>query len=166
MTSQAARRADGSKPVVGSSRKMSSGSPMSASAKSSRRRWPPDSRVPSGPAGEADQGDGLVDVAWRAVEAGVQGEALAHGQAGLGARTPARPRPPGRARLRPPWPGRGPGQRSRRHCAAGTLRRSQRSWSCPHRSARGRRRSPRAARRDRCRPRPPGCHSALPGRGR
>ena len=39
-----ARRADGSKPVVGSSRKTSSGSPISASATSSRRRWPPDSR--------------------------------------------------------------------------------------------------------------------------
>lgn len=50
MTSQAARRAEGSKPVVGSSRKMSSGLPMSASAKSSRRRWPPDSRVASVPA--------------------------------------------------------------------------------------------------------------------
>ena len=50
MTSQAARRAEGSKPVVGSSRKMSSGSPIRASAKSSLRRWPPESRVPSAPA--------------------------------------------------------------------------------------------------------------------
>ena len=39
-TSQAARRAAGSKPVVGSSRKISSGSPTSASAKSSRRALP------------------------------------------------------------------------------------------------------------------------------
>ncbi len=39
--SHAARRASGSKPVVGSSRKISSGSPTSASAKSSRRSWPP-----------------------------------------------------------------------------------------------------------------------------
>jgi uncharacterized protein YbjT (DUF2867 family) len=44
---QAARRADGSKPVVGSSRNTSSGSPTRARAKSSRRRWPPDSLVPS-----------------------------------------------------------------------------------------------------------------------
>ena len=43
MTSHACRRADGSKPVVGSSRKSSSGSPTSASAKSSRRRCPPES---------------------------------------------------------------------------------------------------------------------------
>ena len=45
MTSHDARRAAGSKPVVGSSRKMSSGSPMSASATSRRRRCPPESRV-------------------------------------------------------------------------------------------------------------------------
>ena len=47
MTSQAARRAAGSKPVVGSSRKISSGSPISASATSSRRRWPPESLPPA-----------------------------------------------------------------------------------------------------------------------
>ena len=41
--SHAARRAAGSKPVVGSSRNISSGSPTSASAKSSRRCWPPES---------------------------------------------------------------------------------------------------------------------------
>ena len=37
------RRAAGSKPVVGSSRKISSGSPAMPSARSSRRRWPPES---------------------------------------------------------------------------------------------------------------------------
>ena len=40
---QVVRRAAGSKPVVGSSRKISSGSPTSASARSRRRAWPPDS---------------------------------------------------------------------------------------------------------------------------
>ena len=40
---QNCRRASGSKPVVGSSRKSSSGSPMTPSATSSRRRWPPES---------------------------------------------------------------------------------------------------------------------------
>ena len=44
MTFHAARRATGSKPVVGSSRKTSSGSPTSARPTSRRRRWPPDSR--------------------------------------------------------------------------------------------------------------------------
>ena len=39
----ACRRAAGSKPVVGSSRKTSSGSPQMPSATSSRRRWPPES---------------------------------------------------------------------------------------------------------------------------
>jgi hypothetical protein len=37
------RRADGSKPVVGSSRNSTSGSPTSPTARSSRRRWPPES---------------------------------------------------------------------------------------------------------------------------
>src|SRR5689334_23089480 len=40
--SHAARRAAGSKPVVGSSRKTRSGSPTSAMPRSSRRFWPPD----------------------------------------------------------------------------------------------------------------------------
>ncbi|HKA67391.1 MAG TPA: hypothetical protein VKG03_05740, partial [Solirubrobacterales bacterium] len=40
ITSQACRRAEGSKPVVGSSRKSSSGSPISAIPTSSRRCWP------------------------------------------------------------------------------------------------------------------------------
>ena len=43
IVSQAVRRAPGSKPVVGSSRKISSGSPTSASPRSSRRFWPPES---------------------------------------------------------------------------------------------------------------------------
>ena len=40
-TSHACRRAAGSKPVVGSSRKIRSGWPITATARSSRRRWPP-----------------------------------------------------------------------------------------------------------------------------
>ena len=86
MTSHAARRADGSKPVVGSSRKMSSGSPIRARANveppplaAGQRRA---QRVRL--AGQADQRDGLVDVPRLAVVAGVQLQALAHGQAGLG----------------------------------------------------------------------------------
>ena len=42
-SSHAVRRAAGSKPVVGSSRKTSSGSPTSATPRSRRRFWPPDS---------------------------------------------------------------------------------------------------------------------------
>ena len=63
MTSQAARRADGSKPVVGSSRKISSGSPISASATSSRRRWPPESAVARcvGLLCEVDERERLID---------------------------------------------------------------------------------------------------------
>ena len=44
MSSQNSRRAWGSKPVVGSSRKSSSGRPMMPSATSTRRCWPPESR--------------------------------------------------------------------------------------------------------------------------
>ena len=43
-TSQASRRASGSRPVVGSSRKSRSGSPTMPIAMSSRLRWPPDRR--------------------------------------------------------------------------------------------------------------------------
>ena len=43
IAAQQRRRASGSKPVVGSSRKIRSGSPARARAKSRRRRWPPDS---------------------------------------------------------------------------------------------------------------------------
>ena len=86
MTSHAARRAEGSKPVVGSSRKISSGSPISASATSRRRRWPPESAVARSSACscQPDERERLVDRARRAVVAGVEREALAHGQARLG----------------------------------------------------------------------------------
>ena len=46
ITSHAWRRADGSKPVVGSSRKSSSGSPTRATPTSRRRSWPPE-RLPA-----------------------------------------------------------------------------------------------------------------------
>ena len=57
------RRAAGSNPVVGSSRKISSGSPAMPSARSRRRRWPPDSAAAraSARSAEADQVDHLVD---------------------------------------------------------------------------------------------------------
>ena len=63
ITSQAARRADGSKPVVGSSRKISSGSPISASATSSRRALAARQPVPrvAGLLAETDERDRLVD---------------------------------------------------------------------------------------------------------
>ena len=48
IVSHAARRAAGSKPVVGSSRKISSGSPTSARPRSSRRCWPPERRPHAG----------------------------------------------------------------------------------------------------------------------
>ena len=65
ISSQNWRRASGSKPVVGSSRKSSSGRPMMPSATSSRRRWPPDRlRDPrAGLLGQADRLDHLVGVA-------------------------------------------------------------------------------------------------------
>ena len=63
-----------------------SGSPISASATSRRRRWPPDSSAGerAGLVGQPDQGDGVVDLAGRAVVAGIELQALPHGQAGLG----------------------------------------------------------------------------------
>ena len=56
-------RACGSKPVVGSSRKISSGSPTAPSPRSSRRRWPPESvrTRASRFSVEADELDDLVD---------------------------------------------------------------------------------------------------------
>ena len=99
ITSQAARRAAGSKPVVGSSRKISSGSPTSASAKSSRRAWPPLSvrarrSAHSSRPGEREH---LVDVARRRVQAGPVRDRLAR-RSGAGRCRSSGARCPTRAR--------------------------------------------------------------------
>ena len=77
--SQAARRASGSKPVVGSSRKISSGSPTSASAKSSRRSCPPESlRLRTSACRlQAGEREHLLDVARMRIEARPVRERLA-----------------------------------------------------------------------------------------
>ena len=87
MTSQAARRAPGSKPVVGSSRKISSGSPTSASAKSSRRAWPPLSVRARRPGAlvQARERQHLVDLARRRVQRGEVLDRLGDGQMRVGA---------------------------------------------------------------------------------
>ena len=166
MTSHAARRADGSNPVVGSSRNTMSGSPISARATSSRRRWPPDSCAASVSATSLrpTERDGVVDVARRLVVAGVELQALADRQAGLGLgllQHDADPVPPGGAGA---GCGSTPSTRPRRRCARGSLPGSRRWWSCRHRSDRGTRRSRRGARRGRCRRRPRGARSASPAR--
>ena len=80
------RRADGSKPVVGSSRKSRSGSPTRARARSRRRRWPPESSLTRSAllAGQAHELDELAGRAPARVVAPVHGEDLRHGQLGLG----------------------------------------------------------------------------------
>ena len=79
ITAQHRRRASGSKPVVGSSRKISSGSPASASAKSRRRRCPPERRRTTRVAlrGELDDREQLVERARRPVEAAPRVDQLA-----------------------------------------------------------------------------------------
>ena len=94
----AARRAAGSKPVVGSSRKTSSGSPTSASARSSRRCWPPESLRArcSAAASQPDDRDDLLDVARARVEARPVRDRLAHREVLVDARAlqhDADPRP-------------------------------------------------------------------------
>ena len=69
--SHAARRAAGSKPVVGSSRTTRSGLPTSATPRSRRRFCPPESVLTVVAfLGEADELDHLVDVAGLRVVAG------------------------------------------------------------------------------------------------
>src|SRR3954454_62210 len=89
MSSHDWRRADGSKPVVGSSRKTSSGSPAIPSARSSRRRWPPDRaaaraswRAPRPPRAvpEPHEVEHLVGRARRGVGGGVELDDLARGE--------------------------------------------------------------------------------------
>ena len=85
MSSQVSRRPDGSRPVVGSSRKRSSGLPMIPRPTSSRRCWPPESRLirSSRLLRQPDQLDHLVDRARVGVVAGVAREHLAHRVVGL-----------------------------------------------------------------------------------
>ena len=82
IVSHAARRAPGSNPVVGSSRKTSSGLPIRASPRSSRRFCPPESvrQRASALSVEADDVDDLRRVARARVVAAEDLEALAHGQ--------------------------------------------------------------------------------------
>jgi hypothetical protein len=81
-SSHAVRRADGSKPVVGSSRKTSSGSPTRATPRSSRRFWPPGERLDALArlVGEPGELDHLVHVARPRVVAREHRVHLAHGQ--------------------------------------------------------------------------------------
>ena len=77
--SQIWRRECGSSPVVGSSRKSSSGSPTRAQASDSRCFWPPErvrTRAP-GLLGQADAGERLGRVEAAGVEAAEEGEDLA-----------------------------------------------------------------------------------------
>ena len=82
MTSQACRRADGSKPVVGSSRNRSSASPdqrhrdVKAALLAAREL----AGAIVSLAFEPDEGDRLVDISGRPVVAGVELERLAHGE--------------------------------------------------------------------------------------
>ena len=79
---QKSRRACGSKPVVGSSRKSSSGRPTMPSATSSRRRCPPlrPTILVSACVVEADRGEHVGDVARVRVGLRGAGERLARGQ--------------------------------------------------------------------------------------
>ncbi len=144
---QACRRAAGSKPVVGSSRNTRSGSPTSASARSSRRRWPPDrlraraSRFSA----QLDELDQLVDRAAARVVAAVHLDQLGHGQVVLHAalleHDPHALAQLAAGRAPDPCPARWP----RPRCASGNPRGSRQWWSCRRRSARADR-TPRPAR--------------------
>ena len=85
MTFHAARRATGSKPVVGSSRKTRSGSPTSARPTSRRRRWPPDRRPTRSSAFSSRPTSSIVSATGRGLRVvrRPQRERLAHGQLGL-----------------------------------------------------------------------------------
>ena len=82
MMSQSCRRDCGSRPVVGSSRNSSSGSPTRAQATASRCFWPPESLPTQASAFSSSdtRRDGLVGVEAAAVEAAEQRERLADGQ--------------------------------------------------------------------------------------
>ena len=89
IVSQACRRAEGSKPVVGSSRKSSSRVADQRHADVEAALLTAGERAGTGVglAGEADLLDRLLDRPRRVVVAGVEGERLAHGQVGIEAAT-------------------------------------------------------------------------------
>ena len=154
--SHALRRALGSNPVVGSSRKSSSGSPASAIATSSRRCWPPLSRRTrsSRLLGEPDDLDDLVGRTRVRVVAAVHLDRLAHGEERVDAGRLQHDPDPLLERmlaLRGVVP---EDLRRSRPFAVGTPRGSRWSWSCRRRSGRGARTPRRGRREDRCR-RPP-----------
>ena len=137
------RRACGSKPAVGSSRKSSSGRPMMPIATSSRRRCPPE-RVRS--CGrrvlvEADDVEQLVDVPGRSCVGRRVRRVVAAELGEQPARRPPRvvtPRLQHHAGARPPGllgASRGPrrARRSRRPSGSGSPRGSRSWWSCRHR---------------------------------
>ena len=151
--SHAARRAAGSKPVVGSSRKTSSGSPTSATPRSRRRFWPPESVFDARVALllEPDERDHLVDVARLRVVAGEHRVHLAHGERSARAPTAGGRRRSARGTRGPAARDRGRAPSPRRRRACGSPRGSRPSSSC-------RRRSGRAGRR----PRPPRSSKSTP----
>ena len=79
------RRAPGSKPVVGSSRKISRDRRRARAARSSRRRWPPESRPTRASAlcWRPDELDDSSTGARRREKLGVHRSTLAHAQEGL-----------------------------------------------------------------------------------
>ena len=164
---QAPRRADGSNPVVGSSRNRSSGSPASAIARSRRRRWPPESfligvfacatRPTSSSSSSGRRG--------RRVVAGVHRHDLACGQVALGS---ARLEDDPDAGLESRLAARRVVAEHRDLAARArpiALERSRPSTSCRRRSARAARRSGRVPRRGRCRGRPRRSRTTCAGRG-
>ena len=80
--SQAARRAAGSNPVVGSSRKRISGSPIRPEREIQPSLLASGERLDATEAflGQADEVDHVVDIAWRREVAGEQRDVLPHGE--------------------------------------------------------------------------------------
>ena len=153
MTSQAARRANGSNPVVGSSRKSSSGSPISASATSRRRRWPPDRRRRAvGLLGQPAPRSIVSSTGSRsAVVPGVELQTLADGEPGFGVGLLQHDADPV-APLRPGVRGVDAEHRTTSPpVRCGSPPGSRRSSSCRRRWGRGRRTSRRGGPRGRCR---------------
>ena len=133
-----ARRAAGSKPVVGSSRKISSGLPISASPRSSRRFWPPESVRARASAFSVRPTISTTSSTSRgaAVVAGEEAQALARRSGSGRATTTGGRRRCARARpcRRAAGPRRAP--RPRRRLGCGSPRGSRRWSSCRRRSGR------------------------------